>query len=361
PEPRALPGLPGLQRGGAAGGLRLQRRRLHGPEGAGARPQGAGLGAGPRADPLGPLRRAAPARRHPALPTGDGRADQDQTGHEPLRLLGSARRPGPRRGARRARGAHGGELRQPGILRGRRPRRAEGAGGELPVPGGEGRRGQDHVLLRQEGARPDGPLRHRQPHRARGRPSRLRPRGLPFPARALHRRGPCLRPAAAAAGRPNQSRGQGPADRGGLSMAVDYHLEGQAAVITGSTSGIDEALATALAEQGVNVVLNGFGDPAKIEADRAAIQKKTNAAVRYHGADMTRPGEIADLIAYAHKEFGRLDILVNNAGIQYVAPVDEYPNDKWDALIAVILSSTFHATKHAVPIMKAQGRGRIIN
>ena len=76
-----------------------------------------------------------------------------------------------------------------------------------------------------------------------------------------------------------------------------------------------------------------------------AIQQKTNAAVRYHEADMSKPKEVADLIAYAHKEFGRLDILVNNAGIQFVGPVDEYPEEKWDALIAVILSSTFHATK----------------
>lgn len=144
-------------------------------------------------------------------------------------------------------------------------------------------------------------------------------------------------------------------------MAVDYQLEGHVAVITGSTSGIGQALATALAVQGVNVVLNGFGDPAKIEADRLAIQHGTNAAVRYHGADMTKPEEIADLIAYAHKEFGRLDILVNNAGIQHVAPVDEFPDEKWDALIAVILSSTFHASKAAIPIMKAQGRGRIVN
>ena len=144
-------------------------------------------------------------------------------------------------------------------------------------------------------------------------------------------------------------------------MAVDYHLEGHVAVINGSTSGIGQALATALAEQGVNVVLNGFGDPAKIEADRQAIQARTNAAVRYHGADMSKPAEVADLVAYAHKEFGRLDILVNNAGIQFVGPVDEYPEEKWDALIAVILSSTFHATKHAVPLMKAQGRGRIVN
>ncbi len=144
-------------------------------------------------------------------------------------------------------------------------------------------------------------------------------------------------------------------------MAVDYHLEGHAAVITGSTSGIGQALAAALAEQGVNVVLNGFGDPAKIEADRAALQRRTNARVLYHGADMTKPDQIADLVAYAHRELGRLDILVNNAGIQHVAPVVEFPDEKWDALIAVILSSTFHATKAATPIMKAQGRGRIVN
>src|SRR5260370_40721947 len=91
----------------------------------------------------------------------------------------------------------------------------------------------------------------------------------------------------------------------GPAMAVDYHLEGDVAVIAGSTSGIGQALATALAEQGVNIVLNGFGDPAKIEADRKRIQEKTNAAVRYHAADMTKPAEIADLIAFAKAEFGR--------------------------------------------------------
>jgi 3-hydroxybutyrate dehydrogenase len=144
-------------------------------------------------------------------------------------------------------------------------------------------------------------------------------------------------------------------------MAVDYHLEGHVAVVTGSTSGIGQALAAALAGQGVNVVLNGFGDPAKIEADRQAMQEKTNARVLYHGADLSKPEQVRDLIAFAHNEFGRLDILVNNAGIQHVAPVDEFPDEKWDALISVILSSTFHATKAAVPIMKGQGRGRIVN
>ena len=144
-------------------------------------------------------------------------------------------------------------------------------------------------------------------------------------------------------------------------MAVDYHLEGQTAVITGSTSGIGQALATALAEQGVNVVLNGFGDPAKIEADRAAIQKKTNAAVRYHGADMTKPAEIAGMIALGEKTFGSVDVLVNNAGIQFVSPIEEFPIDKWDAIIAINLSAAFHAIRAAVPGMKRRGWGRIIN
>jgi 3-hydroxybutyrate dehydrogenase len=120
-------------------------------------------------------------------------------------------------------------------------------------------------------------------------------------------------------------------------------------------------MAEALAREGVNVVLNGFGDPAKIEADRARIAAEHGVEVRYHGADMIRPGEIADLVAYAEREFGRLDILVNNAGIQHVAPVDEFPIEKWDAIIAINLTSAFHATRAALPIMKRQGRGRIVN
>jgi 3-hydroxybutyrate dehydrogenase len=146
-------------------------------------------------------------------------------------------------------------------------------------------------------------------------------------------------------------------------MAVDYHLEDQAAVITGSTSGIGQALAASLAAQGVSVVLNGLGDPARIEADRAAMQAKAAAGARvlYHPADMTKPAEIADMIGFAGRELGRLDILVNNAGIQHVSPVEEFPDAKWDAIIAIALSSTFHCTKHAVPVMKAQGRGRIVN
>ena len=100
-------------------------------------------------------------------------------------------------------------------------------------------------------------------------------------------------------------------------MAVDYHLEGHVAVVTGSTSGIGHAMASALAEQGVNVVLNGFGDAAKIEADRAALEARTGVRVLYHGADMTKPAEIADLIATAHRAFGRVVIMVNIAGIKH--------------------------------------------
>jgi 3-hydroxybutyrate dehydrogenase len=144
-------------------------------------------------------------------------------------------------------------------------------------------------------------------------------------------------------------------------MAVDYKLQGQTAVVTGSTSGIGQAMAIALADQGVNVVLNGLGDPATIETERAQIAARTGVEVRYHGADMTKPEQIADMVAYAHREFGRLDILVNNAGIQHVAPVEAFPIEKWDAIIAINLTSAFHATRAAIPLMKAQGRGRIVN
>src|SRR5690606_5589635 len=139
----------------------------------------------------------------------------------------------------------------------------------------------------------------------------------------------------------------------------DYGLKGQAAIVTGSTSGIGQAMATALAEQGVDVVINGFGDPAQIEHDRRALEERTGVRVVYHGADMTRPDEIADLVDEARRAFGRLDILVNNAGIQHVAPVEAFPPEKWEAIIAINLSSAFYATRAAVPVLKAQGRGRI--
>jgi 3-hydroxybutyrate dehydrogenase len=141
----------------------------------------------------------------------------------------------------------------------------------------------------------------------------------------------------------------------------DYGLKGQVAIVTGSSSGIGQAMAHALAAEGVDIVLNGFGDAAKIEADRAALEKAAGVRVIYHGADMTMPADIADMVATAKREFGRLDILLNNAGIQHVAPVEEFPPEKWDAIIAINLTSAFHATRAAVPIMKAQGRGRIVN
>ena len=144
-------------------------------------------------------------------------------------------------------------------------------------------------------------------------------------------------------------------------MAAEYGLRGQAAIVTGSTSGIGRALADALAAEGANVVLNGFGDAAQIEADRAALAKSAGVTVLYHGADMTKPAEIADLVAYARRELGRLDIVVNNAGVQHVSPIEEFPIAAWDQIIAINLTSAFHTIRAAVPIMKAQGRGRIVN
>lgn len=138
-------------------------------------------------------------------------------------------------------------------------------------------------------------------------------------------------------------------------------LKGQVAVVTGSTSGIGLALASAAAECGASVVLNGLGDANGIENTRADLEAKTGVRVLYHAADMTKPDEIADMVAYAHKELGRLDILVNNAGIQHVEAVEKFPNDAWERIISINLSSAFYATKAAVPIMQSQGRGRIIN
>ena len=138
-------------------------------------------------------------------------------------------------------------------------------------------------------------------------------------------------------------------------------LKGQVAVITGSTSGIGLALARAVAAGGGEVVLNGLGDPAEIERTRADLEASSGVRVLYHPADMTRGDEIADMIAFAERELGRLDILVNNAGIQHVESVENFPTDQWEKIIAINLSSAFYATRAAIPIMKAQGRGRIIN
>lgn len=135
----------------------------------------------------------------------------------------------------------------------------------------------------------------------------------------------------------------------------------KSAVITGSTSGIGQSIAQTLARAGYNVMLNGFGPADKIEEDRAALADDTGVQVLYDSADMTKPDEIAAMIARAEAEFGAVDVLVNNAGIQHVAPVDEFPLDKWDAIIAINMSSAFHTIRAALPGMKARGWGRIVN
>ena len=138
-------------------------------------------------------------------------------------------------------------------------------------------------------------------------------------------------------------------------------LKGKNAIVTGSTSGIGKGIAEALANAGANVMLNGFGDAGEIERQRAALASAARVEVAYHGADMSKPAEVRDMVATAQKKFGRVDILVNNAGIQHVAPVEQFPEDKWDAVIAINLSSAFHATKAALPGMRAAKWGRVIN
>lgn len=133
------------------------------------------------------------------------------------------------------------------------------------------------------------------------------------------------------------------------------------AVITGSTSGIGKAVAEALAASGVNIVLNGFGDHDEIQAQRADLEHKYDVQAHFDAADMTRPDEIRAMIETAATTFGSLDILVNNAGIQHVAPIDEFPANKWDAIIAINLSSAFHTTAAALPHMRRAGWGRIVN
>ena len=138
-------------------------------------------------------------------------------------------------------------------------------------------------------------------------------------------------------------------------------VRGRTAVVTGSTSGIGLGIARALAGEGANILLNGFGDAAAIEAARNGIEREFDVTCRYHPADMTKPAEIAAMIAHAEAQFGSVDVLVNNAGIQFVSPVEDFPVAKWDAIIAINLSSAFHSVRAAVPGMKRRGWGRIIN
>jgi 3-hydroxybutyrate dehydrogenase len=134
-------------------------------------------------------------------------------------------------------------------------------------------------------------------------------------------------------------------------------LKGKTALVTGSTSGIGLGIAKALAQQGANIVLNGFGDS---EAPRAEISA-LGVKVDYHGADMSKPAQIEDMMKFAASTFGRVDVLVNNAGIQHVANVEDFPPERWDAVIAINLTSAFHTTRLAIPAMRKANWGRVIN
>ncbi len=138
-------------------------------------------------------------------------------------------------------------------------------------------------------------------------------------------------------------------------------LKGKVALITGSTSGIGLGIARALAAEGADIVLNGFGDPAAIETLRTGLMADHGVRAIYDGADVGKAESIAKMVARAESELGRLDILVNNAGIQHVAPIDAFPAERWDAIIAINLSSAFHAMHAAIPSMKRRRWGRIIN
>ncbi len=138
-------------------------------------------------------------------------------------------------------------------------------------------------------------------------------------------------------------------------------LKGQSALVTGSTSGIGLGIATALAEAGANVMLNGFGDAAEIERTRASLSERTGVQVLYSGADMSKPAQVTAMVREAEQKLGHLDVLVNNAGIQFVSAVDEFPDAKWEQILSINLSSNFYTIKAALPGMKARNAGRIIN
>jgi 3-hydroxybutyrate dehydrogenase len=138
-------------------------------------------------------------------------------------------------------------------------------------------------------------------------------------------------------------------------------LEGKVALVTGSTSGIGLAIAKSLAAEGAKLMINGFGDPAEIERLRKEMAAKHRVSVLYDGADMSKPDAIAAMVTSAVREFGGIDLLVNNAGIQHVAPVDDFPVAKWDAIIAINLSAAFHTVRAALPAMKQKRWGRIVN
>lgn len=138
-------------------------------------------------------------------------------------------------------------------------------------------------------------------------------------------------------------------------------LKGKTAIVTGSTSGIGLAYAKALAAEGASVVINGFGEADAIEKERAALEETSGAKALYDAADMTKPDQIAAMVQRAHDELGGPDIVINNAGIQHVSKIEDFPIDKWDAIIAINLTSAFHVIRAAVPFMKEKKWGRIIS
>jgi 3-hydroxybutyrate dehydrogenase len=145
------------------------------------------------------------------------------------------------------------------------------------------------------------------------------------------------------------------------SVAPARPLENRVAIVTGSTSGIGLGIAESLAEQGAQVVLNGFGDPAEIDRTRAELAELYQVKAAYSPADLSDPCQVAEMVAFARDVLGPIDILVNNAGIQHVSPIADFPTAKWDAIIAVNLSSAFHAIKAVLPQMVERGYGRIVN
>ncbi|MBC7998399.1 MAG: 3-hydroxybutyrate dehydrogenase [Leptolyngbya sp.] len=152
-----------------------------------------------------------------------------------------------------------------------------------------------------------------------------------------------------------------PAERSKSERKDGRPLHGKVAIITGSTSGIGLGIATAFAKAGASVVLNGLGDHDAVEKTRKSLARNQGVDVQYHAANMENPDDIADMVAFAHKTYGRVDILVNNAGIQHTARVEDFPAEKWNQIIAINLSAAFHSMKAAVPKMREGGFGRIIN
>jgi 3-hydroxybutyrate dehydrogenase len=146
-----------------------------------------------------------------------------------------------------------------------------------------------------------------------------------------------------------------------MNEASQRTLHAKSAIVTGSTSGIGLGIARALAAQGANIMLNGFGDAGELERLRASLAAEHGVSVALSGADISKPEAVRDLVAQAIRDFGGVDILVNNAGIQHTAPIEEFHADKWDAIIAINLSSNFHAIKAVLPQMRARNWGRIIN